>query len=60
MNREAHFRMRRLLRQGKCPAHCLMERFGIAAEIKPKTTLLPPGPRVLEAVAKGDAEIGFG
>jgi molybdate transport system substrate-binding protein len=38
----------------------LIERFGIAAEIKPKTKLLPPGPAVAEAVAKGDAEIGFG
>jgi molybdate transport system substrate-binding protein len=38
----------------------LMERLGIAAEVKPKTKLFPPGDRVLEAVAKGDAEIGLG
>lgn len=38
----------------------LMERLGIAAEVKPKTKLLPPGDGVLEAVAKGDAEIGLG
>jgi len=38
----------------------LMERLGIAAQVKPKTKLLPPGDTVLEAVAKGDAEIGFG
>lgn len=38
----------------------LMERLGIAAQVKPKTKLPPPGPTVLEAVAKGDAEIGLG
>lgn len=38
----------------------LMEWLGIASEVRPKTKLLPPGDRVLEAVAKGDAEIGLG
>ena len=38
----------------------LMERLGIAAQVKPKTKLLPPGDSVPEAVAKGDAAIGFG
>jgi molybdate transport system substrate-binding protein len=38
----------------------LMERLGVAADIKAKTKLLPSGTEVAEAVAKGDAEIGFG
>jgi molybdate transport system substrate-binding protein len=38
----------------------LIERLGIAAEVKSKTKHVPPGPRVLETVAKGDVEIGFG
>ena len=38
----------------------LMERLGIAVEVKPKTKLLPPGESVPETVAKGDAAIGFG
>src|SRR5512145_898822 len=38
----------------------LVERLGIAAEVKPKTKLFPPGPRVMEAIAKGDAELGVG
>ena len=38
----------------------LIERLGIAAAVKAKTKLVPPGARGLETVAKGDAEIGFG
>jgi molybdate transport system substrate-binding protein len=38
----------------------LMERLGIAAEVKPKTKLAKPGVAALEPVAKGDAEIGLG
>lgn len=38
----------------------LVERLGIAAEMKAKTKLLPDSQVVLEAVAKGDAELGFG
>jgi molybdate transport system substrate-binding protein len=38
----------------------LMERLGLAAEIKPKTRLVKSGTEVAEAVAKGEAEIGIG
>ena len=38
----------------------LVERLGIAAELKPKTKLFPNSQAVLEAVAKGEAEIGIG
>ena len=38
----------------------LVERLGIAAEIKPKTQLFPNSQTVLEAVAKGNVEIGIG
>jgi molybdate transport system substrate-binding protein len=38
----------------------LMERLGVAAEVKPKTKLVKPGVEALEPVAKGDAEIGLG
>jgi molybdate transport system substrate-binding protein len=37
----------------------LMERLGIAADMKPKTKLAAPGGPLYEMVAKGDAEIGF-
>lgn len=37
----------------------LIERLGIAAEMKPKTKLAAPGGSLYEMVAKGDAEIGF-
>ena len=36
------------------------ERLGIAGEMQPKTKLLPNSQTVLEAVAKGDVEIGIG
>jgi molybdate transport system substrate-binding protein len=36
----------------------IFERFGIAEEMKAKTTVLP-GPTIAEAVAKGEAELGF-
>jgi len=38
----------------------VVERLGIAAEMKPKTKLLPNSQVALEALVKGDAEIGFG
>ena len=38
----------------------LVERLGIAAELKPKTKLFPNSQAVLEAIAKGEAEIGIG
>ena len=38
----------------------LMERLGVAAEVKLKTKLVKPGVEALEPVAKGDAEIGLG
>ena len=38
----------------------LMQRLGVAEDIKAKTRLLPSGTEVAEAVAKGDTEIGFG
>jgi len=38
----------------------LMERLGVAAEVKQKTKLVKPGVEALEPVAKGDAEIGLG
>ena len=38
----------------------LMERLGVAAEVKPKTKLVKPGVEALEPVAKGDAELGLG
>lgn len=37
----------------------LMDRLGIAADMKPKTKLLPPGGPVIEAAARGDVEIAF-
>ncbi len=38
----------------------LMQRLGLAAEIKSKTKLLKSGTEVAEAVAKGETEIGIG
>jgi len=38
----------------------LMQRLGLAAEIKAKTKLLKSGTEVAEAVAKGETEIGIG
>ena len=38
---------------------CLLGRLGIAPTIKARIKLFPPGPRVYESVAAGDAEIGF-
>src|SRR5262245_11740307 len=38
----------------------LAERLAIAAELKPRTKLFPNSQAALEAVAKGDAEIGIG
>ena len=37
----------------------LIERLGIAAEMKPKTKLSPPGKVLYASVASGDVEIGF-
>ena len=37
----------------------LLERLGIAVEMKPKTKLLPPTEVLYESVASGDVEIGF-
>jgi molybdate transport system substrate-binding protein len=37
----------------------LLERLGIAGEMKPKTKLLPPTERLYGSVASGDVEIGF-
>jgi molybdate transport system substrate-binding protein len=37
----------------------LLERLGIAAEMKPKTKLLPPTEVLYASVASGDVEIGF-
>jgi molybdate transport system substrate-binding protein len=37
----------------------LLERLGIAGEMKPKTRLLPPTEVLYESVASGDVEIGF-
>src|SRR3954454_23422360 len=37
----------------------LLERLGIAAEMKPKTKLLPPTELLYGSVASGDVEIGF-
>jgi len=37
----------------------LLERMGIAAEMKPKTTLLPPTEALYGSVASGNVEIGF-
>ena len=37
----------------------LMERLGIATEMKPKTKVLPPGEGVLKAVAEGEAALGL-
>jgi molybdate transport system substrate-binding protein len=39
--------------------HDLLDRLGIAAEVKTRTRLFPPGPLVYESVAAGHAEIGF-
>jgi molybdate transport system substrate-binding protein len=38
----------------------LLKRLGIVEEMKPKTKLFPNSQTVLEAVAKGDAEVGIG
>jgi molybdate transport system substrate-binding protein len=38
----------------------LMQRLGLAADIKAKTRLFPSGTEVAEAVAKGETEIGIG
>jgi molybdate transport system substrate-binding protein len=38
----------------------VLDRLGIAAEMKAKTKLVKPGPGSLDPIAKGDAEIGFG
>lgn len=38
----------------------LMQRLGLAADIKARTRLVPSGTEVAEAVAKGEAEIGIG
>jgi molybdate transport system substrate-binding protein len=38
----------------------LMQRLGVAEEIKAKAKLVPSGTEVAEAVAKGDTEIGIG
>jgi molybdate transport system substrate-binding protein len=38
----------------------VVERLGIAADVKPKTKVFPNSQVALEALAKGDAEIGFG
>ena len=38
----------------------VVERLGIAAEMKPRTKLFPNSKVALEALVKGDAEIGFG
>jgi len=38
----------------------LMQRLGLATEIKAKTKLFPSGTEVAEAVAKGETEIGIG
>jgi molybdate transport system substrate-binding protein len=38
----------------------VLERLGIAAEMKAKTKLVKPGPGSLDPISKGDAEIGFG
>ena len=37
----------------------LLERLGIAGEMKPKTKLLPPTEVLYGSVASGDVEIGF-
>ena len=37
----------------------LLERLGIAGEMKPKTKLLPPTQVLYGSVASGDVEIGF-
>jgi molybdate transport system substrate-binding protein len=37
----------------------LLDRLGIAAEMKPKTKLLPPSPPLYESVANGEIDIGF-
>jgi molybdate transport system substrate-binding protein len=37
----------------------LLERLGIAGEMKPKTKLLPPTEKLYASVASGDVEIGF-
>src|SRR5262245_3436156 len=38
----------------------LMQRLGIADDLKARTKLLPSGTQVAEAVAKGDADVGIG
>jgi molybdate transport system substrate-binding protein len=37
----------------------LLERLGIAAEMKSKTKLANPGPNFYDSVARGEVEIGF-
>ena len=37
----------------------LLERLGIAVEMKPKTKLFPPSEVLYASVASGDVEIGF-
>ena len=37
----------------------LLERLGIAADMKPKTKLLPPTEVLYGSIASGDVEIGF-
>ena len=37
----------------------LLERLGIAVEMKPKTKLFPPAEVLYASVASGDVEIGF-
>ena len=37
----------------------LMERLGIAAEMKPKTKLFPPGDQVIQALARGEADLAL-
>src|SRR5437016_3895103 len=37
----------------------LLDRLGIAAQMKPKTKLFPPSPPLYQSVANGEVEIGF-
>jgi molybdate transport system substrate-binding protein len=37
----------------------LLDRLGIAADMKPKTKLFPPAGRLYDNVASGEVEIGF-
>ena len=38
----------------------LMQRLGLAEDLKPRIKLLPSGTQVAEAVAQGDSEVGIG